>query len=193
MRMRTECTVTRSPATTPPAGAQAPVPHSEAPPPGSKLGAHYRECFGCGDDHPTGLHLQVTVREGVSATAEFTVSEHHQGAPGLAHGGVLTAALDEALGAVGWLLREPLVTGRLETDFLRPVPVGTTLHIAARCTGRAGRKVYTEAEGCLGGPDGQPAIRAAALFVAVPLEHFSEHGRSDAVQLIQERRFEVNP
>lgn len=185
--------MTRSSVTTPPAEAVQPAPHPQAPPPGSKLGPHYAECFGCGPEHRTGLHLQVTVGEDVSAIAEFTVGEHHQGAPGLAHGGVLTAAFDEALGTVGWLLRMPLVTGRLETDFLRPVPVGTTLHIVARCTGMAGRKVYTQAEGCLDGPDGQPALRAAALFVAVPLEHFSEHGRPEALDLIGERTFEVNP
>lgn len=182
-----------SSATTPPAEAEIPTAHADAPPPGSKLGPHYAECFGCGDQQPCGLHLQVTIGEGVSAAGEFTVADHHQGAPGLAHGGVLTAALDEALGTVGWLLRRPLVTGRLETDFLRPVPVGTTLRIAARCTGVLGRKVYAEAEGCSGGSEGAVAVRAAALFVAVPLEHFSEHGRPDAVQLIRERRFEVNP
>lgn len=185
--------MTRSSVTTPPADAEQPGPHPNAPPAGTRLGPHYAECFGCGPDHPTGLHLRVAVGEGVSAIAEFTVSEHHQGAPGLAHGGLLTAAFDEALGTVGWLLRKPLVTGRLETDFLRPVPVGATLHIVARCTGVAGRKVYTDAEGHLGGPDGERAVRVAALFVAVPLEHFAEHGGPEALELIRERRFEVNP
>lgn len=183
----------RSPATTPPGDATRPEPHPDAPPPGSTLGPHYAECFGCGDEQPSGLHLKVTVGEGVSATAEFTVSDHHQGAPGLAHGGLLTAAFDEALGTVGWLLHKPLVTGRLETDFLRPVPVGTTLYIRARCTGIAGRKVYAEAEGRLEDPEGTIAVRAAGLFIAVSLDHFAEHGRADAQDQIRQREFEVNP
>ena len=29
---------------------------------------------------------------------------------------------------MGQLLRRPAVTGKLETDFLKPVPVGSTLH-----------------------------------------------------------------
>lgn len=185
--------MTRSSVTTPPPEAEQPPPHPEAPPPGSKLGPHYAECFGCGDEQPGGLQLRVTVGEGLSATAEFTVREHHQGAPGLAHGGLLTAAFDEALGTVGWLLRRPLVTGRLETDFLRPVPVGTTLHIEARCTGVVGRKVYVEADGRMDGSSGTVAVRAAGLFIAVPLEHFSDHGSPEAAELIQQRAFEVNP
>ncbi len=159
--------------------AAVPQPHPDAPPPGSTLPAHYARCFGCGDEHETGLHLQVTVREGVALDAVFVVGDAHQGAPGLAHGGVLAAAFDEALGFLLWLLRTPGVTGRLETDFLRPVPVGTALHIAARCTGIDGRKISTEAEGRLGGVDGEVAVRAKGLFIAVPLTHFTRHGRPE--------------
>jgi acyl-coenzyme A thioesterase PaaI-like protein len=99
------------------------------------------------------------------------VSELHQGAPGLAHGGVLAAAFDEALGAAAELAHQPLVTVRLECDFHKPVPVGATLHITARCTGVDGRKVYTAGAARLG-PDGPVAARAAGLFLAVPPEHF---------------------
>ena len=116
-----------------------------------------------------------TVGEGLALSAHFTVTAAHQGAPGLAHGGLLAAAFDEALGMLLWLVRRPAVTVRLETDFRRPVPVGSTLHLSARCTGVAGRKVFTEAEGRLDGPDGPVAVAAAGLFVVVPLSHFSDH------------------
>jgi len=61
----------------------------------------------------------------MNLTGQFVVTEKHQGAPGLAHGGLLARALDEALGKLMWLLRAPGVTARLETDFLKPVPMGT--------------------------------------------------------------------
>lgn len=145
--------------------------------------------------------MQVTVGEGVTMHGEFTVTENHQGAPGLAHGGLLGCAFDEALGSLTWLLRRPMVTGRLETDFLRPVPVGSTLHITARCLGISGRKIYTQAVGRLGGGGGPTAVRARALFIEVSLEHFREFGRAeDVAAAIQEaevrhvvRAFEVNP
>ncbi len=178
-----------------------PVRHPDAPAPGELLGAHYGECFGCGGQQPHGLHLQARAGEGVSITAEFTVQPAHQGAPGLAHGGVLATALDETLGSLNWLLRTIAVTGRLETDFVRPVPVGTTLHLEAEVTAVAGRKIYSRATGRVGGPDGPVAVRAEALFIEVKVDHFVEHGREEEIlaamndpdQIRRARAFEVNP
>jgi acyl-coenzyme A thioesterase PaaI-like protein len=189
------------PGLTPPSDATAPVRHPDAPAPGELLGAHYDQCFGCGESQPHGLHLAARAGEGVSVTAEFTVQPAHQGAPGLAHGGVLVSALDETLGSLSWLLRVIAVTGRLESDFVRPVPVGTTLHLSARCTAVAGRKIYSSAEGRIGGPDGPVAVRADALFVEVKLDHFTANGRpaeiraamDDPDQVKVARAFEVNP
>ncbi|MFI6685944.1 PaaI family thioesterase [Streptomyces sp. NPDC050485] len=186
---------------TPPPDALAPVRHPEAPAPGELLGAHYGHCFGCGDGQPHGLHLAARAGQGVTVTAEFTVREAHQGAPGLAHGGVLATALDETLGSLNWLLRVIAVTGRLETDFARPVPVGTVLHLAAEVTAVAGRKIYSRATGRIGGPEGPVAVRAQALFIEVKVDHFIDNGRpaeiqaamSDPDQLRRARAFEVNP
>ena len=189
------------PGLTPPASATAPVRHPDAPAPGEPLGAHYEQCFGCGASQPHGLHLVPVAGEGVSVTAEFTVRPAHQGAPGLAHGGVLTTALDETLGALSWLLRVIAVTGRLETDFLRPVPVGTTLYLSARCKAVAGRKIFSSAEGRLGSPEGPVAIRADAMFVEVDVQHFISNGRPEEIRAVMDdpdrvkiaRAFEVNP
>jgi acyl-coenzyme A thioesterase PaaI-like protein len=169
-------------ATTPPPDAEPPSRAPGAPAPGTVLRPHYAHCVGCGDQHPTGLRLRVTAGAGVSIQAQFTVTDDHQGAPGLAHGGLLSVAFDEAMGYVLALLQRPAVTGRLETDYLRPVPVGATLHIAAECVGVAGRKIYTAGEGRLDATDGPVAVRSTGLFVAVPLSHFATHGRRDATQ-----------
>lgn len=175
--------------------------HPDAPEPGTTLGAHYAHCFGCGDEVEHGLHLRTEVGVGSTVLGRFTVTEAHQGAPGLAHGGLLACAFDEALGStVGHLLRRPAVTGRLETDFLRPVPVGSTLHIVGQLDGIAGRKVYTSADGRLDGPDGPVALRARALFVIVEFTHFVEHGRPEDLRavaenpsLLRQNRFDINP
>ena len=187
--------------TIPPTDAVIPSPHPDAPAPGTKLGSHYSKCFGCGENAAGGLHVQTTVGEGVSVTTEFRVTENHQGAPGLAHGGLLALALDEALGNVNWLLHLIAVTGRLETDYLKPVPVGTTLFIEARCDGIHGRKIYNSAVGRLGGPDGAIAVRATAIFISVGVEHFLDNGNPAEVKAAMAdpdhtraaRAFEVNP
>jgi len=190
-----------SEALTPPTDAVAPVRHPDAPAPGELLGAHYDQCFGCGGAQPHGLHLEARAGEGVSLTAEFTVRSAHQGAPGLAHGGVLATALDETLGSLNWLLRTIAVTGRLETDFVRPVPVGTVLHLEAEVTAVAGRKIYSRATGRIGGPEGPVAVRAGAVFVEVKVDHFVDNGRPQEIRAAMEdpdqvrraRAFEVNP
>lgn len=162
--------------TTPGESASAPQRHPQAPAPGTVLGPHFARCFACGDKHETGLHLKMTVLDGVAVQCSFTVTEHHMGAPGLAHGGVLASALDEALGSLAWLMLTPAVTGRLEIDYVQPVPVGRTVVIDARCTGVDGRKVYVEGIGRLDRADGEVAVRGFGLFIQVPLQHFARYG-----------------
>jgi len=188
--------------TVPPEGSTIPDRHPLAPAVGTKIPSHFGHCFGCGELHPTGLHLVAHSGEGADITATFTVTENHQGAPGLAHGGLLSLAFDEALGKLMWLIRSPAVTGRLETDFLIPVPIGTTLHIAAEITGQHGRKVYTSAVGRLNSPQGEIAVRASALYIIVPMEHFinnapdgyfEELTKNSELLTFIDPDFEINP
>lgn len=137
--------------------------------------------------------MRITAGDGVTVTGVLRVSEHHQGAPGLAHGGLLTAALDEVLGSLNWLLAGPAVTGRLEVDFRRPVPVGCQLYIDAEVVGVKGRKVFTRASGRLDAPDGPVAVSAAALFIQVPLQHFVDHGTAEHVQRAVDDRASGGP
>ncbi|CAB4549469.1 MAG: PaaI family thioesterase [Actinobacteria bacterium] len=194
--------MSRVASTTPPAGAIIPERHPKSPATGSVIPSHFKHCFGCGELHPTGLHLVAHVGEALDITAQFTVTENHQGAPGLAHGGLLSLAFDEALGKLMWLLRAPAVTARLETDFLRPVPMGSVLYISASITGQVGRKVYSEAIGRLDGPDGDIAVRAASLFVIVPMKHFLENAPAEYIAALREKpellafvdpEFNINP
>jgi acyl-coenzyme A thioesterase PaaI-like protein len=187
--------------TTPPPDAILPPRSPRAPAPGTPVPSHYTRCFGCGSDHETGLHLQLVALDGLALEGTFTVTEQHQGAPGLAHGGLLTTAFDEALGALNWMLSSPAVTGRLEVDFRRPVPVGSVLFLRSEVVGVKGRKVFGRAVGHLGGPDGPVAMTAAALFIQVPVEHFTTYGRPEDVEQAHHDRavrssldgLEVNP
>ena len=194
--------MSRVPSTVPPEGAVIPPRHPQAPIPGSQIPSHFGHCFGCGELHPTGLHLKAIAGEGMDITATFTVTENHQGAPGLAHGGLLSLAFDEALGKLMWLLRAPAVTARLETDFLKPVPMGSVLHISARIVGQVSRKVYAVAEGRLNSPDGPLAVRAASLYVIVPMAHFLNNAPKEYLESVAKRpeilefvdpEFEINP
>lgn len=184
-----------------PADAELPARHPDAPAPGEVIASHYHLCVGCGRDHPTGLRVEVTAGEGLTLSGRFTVTENHQGAPGLAHGGMLALAFDEVLGSLIWLVATPAVTAHLETDFRRPVPVGTTLYITAQVDGRSGRRLYVSAVGRSDSSDGPITVLARAVFVMVGMEHFRRHGRpADVAAAVAHddvrraaRALEVNP
>ncbi len=135
------------------------------------LSSHYDRCFGCGRSHPTGLHLEMS-GGGDRVRGSFLVTEHHQGAPGLAHGGVISAAVDEGMGFVLWLLETPAVTARLEVNFRRPVPVGSRLDLEGHIEKVEGRKIFARMTGHV---DGELAVDAQALFLKVGVEHFAPH------------------
>ncbi len=97
---------------------------------------------------------------------------------------------------------QPILGAALETDFLKPVPMGSTLHITAKITGQVNRKVYSSAEGRLNTPDGPLAVRAAALFVIVPMDHFLNNApkeyldhisKSPEILAFVDPDFEINP
>ncbi len=183
-----------------PPGVKVPPRHPDAPSSGKLLGSHNLDCYGCGPNHPAGLHLVAYAGDSMNITAQFRVTDLHQGAPGLAHGGLLSCAFDEALGKLMWLVREPAVTGKLETSFLAPVPVGSTLFINAEIIGQEGRKIFTRAEGRIGSDNGVLAVEAAAIFIVVPMEHFIKHASEEFKGVLKDRRdlsidteFEINP
>jgi acyl-coenzyme A thioesterase PaaI-like protein len=172
----------------PPVEVEPPKPHPDAPSPGTALEQHFHHCFGCGDEVESGLRLRSTVADDNVVVTTFAVTKAHQGSPGIAHGGLLSCALDEALGATaGRLLQIPVVTARLETDFRHPVPVDSTLYIVSRIDGVAGRKVYVSGEGRIDATDGQLAIEGRGLFITVGVEHFLKHGDAEQVQRLRER------
>lgn len=57
-----------------------------------------RHCFICGVENPVGLHLHFYETEpGVIETA-YTAPDHFEGFPGVLHGGIVAAIIDEVSG-----------------------------------------------------------------------------------------------
>jgi len=130
---------------------------------------HDPACWGCGDN-PNGIHLVRPEQEGLTEYESYLqFSDGHQAAPGLVHGGLVAAALDEACGLLASWYRFPTVTGRLFVHFRRPVPINTELLIRSRVDDEHGRRVHVPGE-IVDGDDILAQARCA--FVHVPLEHF---------------------
>ncbi|HXQ61791.1 MAG TPA: PaaI family thioesterase [Acidimicrobiales bacterium] len=142
------------------------------PPQGGVRGSHFTDCIVTGPANPMGVAAQV-LRDGDDAVLRSTLGDAFEGAPGRAHGGVVAALFDEAMGFVLSIACTPAFTGRLTVTYRAPVPIGFPLEFRARLTGREGRKLLMAGEARAG-----DAIlaEAEALFVAVDPERFASGG-----------------
>ncbi len=130
---------------------------------------HDPSCWGCGDN-PTGPELPLPAEEGATEyEAYFAFDDRHQGGPGIVHGGLVSAALDEACGLLATWYAFPAVTARIFVRYRRPVPINTELLVQARIEEVNGRRIHTAAS-ISDGDEVLAECRAALLHV--PLEHF---------------------
>ncbi len=93
------------------------------PRPNSKM------CFVCGLENPSGLHLRFYDNGKDEVAADFTVQPNHLGYPGVVHGGIVAAVLDESGGRTV-MAGDPMrffMTAKIEIRYRRPVTVGRPL------------------------------------------------------------------
>lgn len=151
------------------------MPDTAGVPGGStlRLDPHGAHCFGCGPENSSGLNLQV-FRSGDEVWADVRFGQHHAGAHGVVHGGVLAAACDDLVAFLLYVHTVPAVTRSLTVEYLAPVPVGERHRLVGRLVARQGRRLHMTAEGAA--EDGSLRFRADAVFVTVDLAHFERFG-----------------
>lgn len=130
--------------------------------------ANSRTCFVCGVANPYGLQLTFYQSGPGEVVAEYTVPDRYQGYPGVVHGGIVAAMLDEIAGRSHMGGDHPrfMYTARLEVRYRRNVPLGVPL----RLVGRAGesRSRTATAKGEIYDPEGVLLAEADALLVDIP-------------------------
>jgi acyl-coenzyme A thioesterase PaaI-like protein len=121
----------------------------------------YQLCFACGLHNPYGLHMVFRQDEG-TVVSDFQPHEEHQGFPGIIHGGIVAAVLDEALNRTSLLTVHPAwsMTGRLEVRYRRNVPYGPLLRV--RATPGIVRNRMLQAQGVLTLADDETIVLAEA-------------------------------
>ena len=135
------------------------------PPEGVELSFSFDDlgCFGCSSRNPAGLRLKFR-RQGDRLIGEYTIADHFHGAPGIAHGGIVAAILDEfSCAAVFFLRGDHVVTGELSVRYERPCPVETPLAVRSWITpGEHPRYLVVEAEVC--DASGTTLVRSVGKF-----------------------------
>jgi acyl-coenzyme A thioesterase PaaI-like protein len=115
--------------------------------------------------NPSGFHLQYEL-DGDLVFTQWTPDADHVGFPGFAHGGLVSAILDDAMGRGSALHHMWVVTARLEVRFRRPAPIGTPLRFEGWITRLLRRALHTEGRVLL--PDGAVVADAAGTYLPLP-------------------------
>ena len=127
-----------------------------------------RLCFVCGMENPIGLKAFFYDDDDGRVIVKFTPRQEHQGYPGVVHGGIITALMDEVIGRVVTSLDIWAVTAKLELKFRQPVPLGEELTIVGEMIRLRSRSF--EAKGELRLEDGTVAVEGYGLYVRLPEE-----------------------
>lgn len=139
--------------------------------------SEYSYCYGCGKQHPSGLHLKSYVQDDGSTVMELLPpSCYTGGVPDNLYGGFIAMLFDchgTASAAAFYLQHQALemtastierfVTAHLELDFLKPTPMGHCVKVYATATEVTARKVVMalrlEIEGSLYAKGAMVAVR----------------------------------
>lgn len=128
-------------------------------------------CFGCGGANERGMQLTFEQDDAARRIrGVFKIASEFQGGPGFVHGGIVATLLDEVMAKVSRFEKDYAVTGALNVEYVKPVPVGENLTVEGWETGREGR-IRTR-QGEIRDAAGKVLARGTGRFVEVDPEKF---------------------
>jgi acyl-coenzyme A thioesterase PaaI-like protein len=133
-----------------------------------------RTCFLCGRENPVGLKMTwYNDQENQRVITTVTVPEHFNSYPGIVHGGIVAALLDETSGRAILLNDDDklFVTARLDIRYRNPTPTEVPLTVIGWAEKDKTNHARVKAEIRL--PDGSVTAEASALVVR-PSQEFYE-------------------
>ncbi len=133
-----------------------------------------RSCFVCGVQNQVGLHVSFYEdheSEPKQVRVDIVIPDQYQGYPGVAHGGILAAILDEVGGRAVLIDGDPddlMVTLKLNLRYRMPTPTETPLVAVGWITRHRGSRA--QAHGELRLPDGRVSVEADLVLMRPPGE-----------------------
>lgn len=126
-------------------------------------------CFACGDRNGHGLHMRFE-RDGENAVrCTYVPKPEDQGFPGVLHGGIVAALLDESMAWAMWAWDRALgVTAKMETRYRGPARLDGPLVVRARVESVRGRRVEVRAH--IEDAQSVTIAEASAVFMRFPPE-----------------------
>jgi len=134
--------------------------------------SEFQRNFVSGQLNRSGLRLHYGLERGEDGrqmvVTEWTPGEEQVGFPGVAHGGLVAAVLDDVMGRVAVLRRRWVVTARMEVRYRAAAPLGVPLRFEAWETRH--RRMAMHAEGRALLPDGTVVTDATATYLPLTPE-----------------------
>ncbi len=136
-----------------------------------------RMCFICGLENPVGLHLHIYETEPGIVESKYIAPEHFQGYPGVLHGGIVGAMIDEISGRalMGADPMNPrfMFTAKLEVKYRKNVPIGKLLKIVGKAIKSKARSAECWA-GIYDAETEELLAEGTTLLMNVPPEQFDK-------------------
>lgn len=136
-------------------------------------------CFVCGVSNPLGLNMKFYLTKPGEITAEFTVPFDYQGYPGVVHGGIVAAMLDEVCSRAHMTGNPPrfMYTARLDIRYRKNVPIAQPLHIIGHI--EKDKSHTATSKGVILNSEGVILAEADALLIDLPKEVFESADLED--------------
>ena len=130
-----------------------------------------QHCFVCGLANPLGLKLRFYENAPGEIISNVVISDEYQSYPGVVHGGIIAAMLDEA-GSRSQMFKDPdrqerfMFTANMHIHYRKNVPTGQQLKLV----GIAGisKRRTAQARGEIYGPEGELLAEAELVLVDLP-------------------------
>lgn len=139
-------------------------------------------CLVCGHANPLSVGADFVELENDQLVAFFTLRDEHQSYPGRAHGGIISAILDEVAGRA-ILVTETTscaVTAEMNVKFKKPVPTHTKLMAVGRVVENRSRMFTGTGEIYL--PDGTVAASVEAKYVKLSEDKILSGGNAQGIK-----------
>jgi len=122
-------------------------------------------CFACSPSNSRGLHLDFHLDESGKMAAQWIPEAELEGFRGIAHGGIVSTVLDEAMAKAVAATGIDALTAEMRVRFRQEVSTAVPVLVRGWIESRKRRIFRTEAS--VTGPDGNELAHAWATFLEV--------------------------
>jgi acyl-coenzyme A thioesterase PaaI-like protein len=133
-----------------------------------KKQASARNCFVCGIENKSGLQLRFYEVEPGKIVADYSVPVRFEGYPGIVHGGIVAAMLDEVAGR-SFISGDPprfMVTAKMTVRYRKPVPIDQPLQLVGYAKEDKGRVALAAGE--IRDMEGNLLAEADVMLASIP-------------------------